>query len=223
MRAYLDKPVDPSTVHAILEAASHAPSGTNTQPWSVVVVAGDVRERLCRRVGAERDANPARERAGNVEGEYKYYAEPMTEPYLSRRRKVGWDMYNALGVRKGDMQGSWAAAGRNYQFFDAPVGLFFMLERVLEKGSWIDIGVFIQSVMIGARHFGLDTCAQGAWARYHDIIREELEIPAAHVIVCGMAMGYADLSAPVNRIPSERAPVETFARFLGTQAPECHA
>lgn len=215
-RAYLPRPIDPLLVRQILQAASHAPSGTNTQPWNVVVVSGEARQRLCECVAATRAQEPERERGGNLEGEYRYYAEPMTEPYLSRRRKVGWDMYSALGVRKGDRAGSWAAAGRNYDFFGAPVGLVFTLERRLEKGSWIDMGVFLQSVMLGARHFGLDTCAQGAWARYHDVVRAELGIDADQVVVCGMALGYADRSAPVNRLPAERAPVEQFARFLST-------
>jgi nitroreductase len=214
MRAFLNKDVDLSVLRQILQAASHSPSGTNTQPWNVVVLTGEARRHLCERVSQVRADQPERERGGNVEGEYKYYSQPMTEPYLSRRRKVGWDMYQALGIQKGDMEGSWAAAGRNYLFFDAPVGLIFTLERVLEKGSWIDMGVFLQSVMIGARHFGLDTCAQGAWARYHDIIRVELGIPQDQVIVCGMALGYADADAPVNRIGAERVSVESFARFL---------
>lgn len=215
MRAYLEQDVDLSLVRRILQVAGNSPSGTNTQPWNVVVVAGEVKTRLCDRVASVRQEQPQRERGGNVEGEYRYYPEPMAEPYLSRRRKVGWDMYDALGVQKGDRQGSWVAAGRNYRFFGAPVGLIFTLERVLEKGSWIDMGVFLQSVMIGARHFGLDTCAQGSWARYHDVIRDELGIPDDQVIVCGMSLGYADLSARVNHLPVDRAPLDSYVRFLG--------
>ncbi|SDV47370.1 nitroreductase [Chitinasiproducens palmae] len=214
IRAFQPEQVSRHTIEQILDAARYAPSGTNTQPWHVIVVSGAAKTRLCEHVAQVRRAEPEREAGANVAGEYRYYSDPMTEPYLSRRRRVGWDMYRSLGIAKGDRAASRDAAGRNYRFFDAPVGLIFTLERVLEKGSWIDLGIFLQSVMIAARHYGLDTCAQGAWARYHDIVRKELAIPDGHVVVCGMALGYADMHAPVNTIRAQREPLDTFARFV---------
>ncbi|OZI31327.1 hypothetical protein CAL29_25765 [Bordetella genomosp. 10] len=215
IRAYRPDPVPPELIERILDAARQSPSGTNTQPWHVLVVGGDAKRRLCDRVSRVRETEPAREAGNNLEGEYRYYPDPIVEPYLSRRRAVGWEMYRLLGIEKGDRAGSWAAAGRNYRFFDAPIGLVFTLERIMEKGSWIDLGIFLQSVMIAARHFGLDTCAQGAWARYHDVLREELGIPAGHVVVCGMALGYADASAAVNTARAGRASLPEFTRFVG--------
>ncbi len=217
VRAFLPDAVPRTKVEQILAAASRAPSGTNTQPWRVYVVTGDVRDELCSQVLACREADPEREQHDRPFGEYMYYPFPVPEPYLARRRKLGWDMYQALGVARGDRQGSRHAAGRNFEFFGAPVGLIFTLEKVLEKGSWVDLGIFIQSVMLAARAYGVDTCAQGAWAQYYDVVRDCLGIPDSEIVVCGMSMGHADTSAPVNAIRSEREPLEQFVRFVERQ------
>lgn len=222
MRAYKDQPLDLDIVARILDAARHAPSGTNTQPWHVVVVSDEARQRLCQRVLDTRQREPERERSAQY-GEYRYYADPMTEPYLSRRREVGWDMYRSMGVQRGDRAASWEVAARNYRFFDAPVGLIFTLDRALEKGSWIDLGIFLQSVMLAARHYGVDTCAQGAWARYHDVIRDELAIADDHIIVCGMSMGYGDSDAPANAVRARKEPLESFVRYVGGSPSKGHS
>jgi nitroreductase len=214
VRAYLDTPVPQGTVESILTAAARAPSGTNTQPWKVYVVSGAARDSLCEAVCAAREREPYREANDRPFGEYLYYSIPMTEPYWSRRRKVGWDLYQRLGVAKGDRKASWRIAGRNFLFFDAPVGLIFTLERVLEKGSWIDIGIFMQSIMLAAREHGLDTCPQGAWAFYYDVVRAQLGIPDNEIVVCGMALGFADPAAPANTLRSEREPLSAFVRFI---------
>jgi nitroreductase len=214
VRAFLPKPVDGDTIQRILDAAGRSPSGTNTQPWLVYVVTGVARDELCKRVLAKRDLEPEREQTGRPFGEYMYYSDPMTEPYISRRRKVGWELYRTLGVAKGDRAGSWAIAGRNYQFFDAPVGLIFTLSKDLEQGSWIDLGIFLQSIMLAAKGCGLDTCAQGAWAMYYDVVRECLGISSREVVVCGMSLGFADPDAPANTVRSEREPIQRFARFI---------
>jgi nitroreductase len=213
-RAYLDTPVPDETIERILAAASRAPSGTNTQPWKVYVVSGSARDALCRAACEAREREPHREANHSPFGEYLYYSIPMTEPYYSRRRKVGWELYRLQGVAKGDRKASWTIAGRNFLFFDAPVGLIFTLERVLEKGSWIDLGIFLQSVMLAARSQGLDTCPQGAWAFYYDVVREQLGIPDNEIVVCGMALGFADPAAPANRLRSEREPLSSFVRFV---------
>lgn len=205
IRAFLPDPVDPADVEAILAAAARSPSGTNTQPWKVHVVSGGARDRLCAAVLDQRARTPDREANDRPFGEYLYYSIPMTEPYLSRRRKVGWDMYRTLGVARGDYAESWRIAGRNFTFFDAPVGLIFTLDKVLEKGSWIDLGIYLQSVMLAAHARGLGTCPQGAWAFYYDVVRAQLGIPDSDVVVCGMALGHPDRDAPVNALATDRA------------------
>lgn len=208
VRAFKPDPVDQDTVREILELAARAPSGTNIQPWHVYVVAGEARERVSKAVLAAREV-------GEDEPEYAYYPQEWREPYLSRRRKVGYDLYGLLGIQKGDKQGMWRQFGRNYLFFDAPVGLFYTLDRDMERGAWLDMGMFIGNVMTAARGFGLDTCPQVAWCGYHKTVREAVGIPDDQVLVCGMSMGYADPDAPENRLVTEREPADAFARFEG--------
>ncbi|MEE8444168.1 MAG: nitroreductase [Alphaproteobacteria bacterium] len=208
VRAFLPDPVSEDTVRHILEVASGAPSGTNMQPWHVYAVSGAAKENLTAEVLAARDR-------GEEDREYWYYPEEWREPYLSRRRKVGLDMYGLLGIAKGDKEKMWAQFGRNYEFFGAPVGLFFSVGRELKRGSWFDMGLFVQSVMVAARGQGLHTCPQVAWCGYHKVVREVLGIPDEHMLVCGMSLGVIDESDPVNRLITERAPVDEFGKFFG--------
>ncbi len=214
VRAFTKEPVSVELLGEILKVARRAPSGTNTQPGRVYVVTGEARDHLCESVLAKREHEPERERNGMPFGEYMYYSNPMTEPYLTRRRTVGWDLYRTLGVQKGDRQESWRLAGRNYQFFDAPAGFIFTLDKALEQGSWIDLGIFMQSIMLAARAYGLHTCAQGAWAMYFDVVRDCLSIPASETVVCGMSIGHRDPDAAANTLRTDRAPVEEIARFV---------
>jgi len=212
IRAFLATPVPRSTVEEILEVAARAPSGTNTQPWLVHVLAGEPKAELSRRILAAFDApqggaQPARE--------YKYYPEKWTSPYLERRRKVGWDLYGLLGIGKGDFERTHHQHGRNYAFFDAPVGLIFTIDRILEQGSWLDYGMFLQNVMVAARARGLDTCPQAAFLDFHAIIADMLGLPDSQMLVCGMSLGWADPDARVNTLFTEREPVSGFARFSG--------
>lgn len=208
VRAFLPTPVPRETVEAILQAASRAPSGANIQPWKVRVVAGQARARLCERLLRAHDE----EEPGHQDG-YQYYPAEWFEPYLSRRRATGFSLYALLGIERGDHQRMKAQLGRNYQFFDAPVGLIFTLDRRHGMSAWIDLGAFLQSVMLAARGFGLDTCPQQAFARFHRLIRQEMDLPGDDIVVCGMALGHADPDAPENHLRTERAPVEAFARF----------
>lgn len=208
IRAYLPHPVPQNTVRHILEVAARAPSGTNMQPWHVWVVAGAAKARLSAAVIAARDA-------GQEHFDYAYYPEQWVEPFLSRRRKVGYDLYGLVGIEKGDKEAMWRQHTRNFTFFDAPVGLFFTFNRALETGTWLDVGMFMEAVMVAARGQGLDTCPQAAWVGYHKIVREQLGIPDDQAFVAGMSMGYADLSKPENTLVTEREPVEEFARFFG--------
>ena len=210
MRAFLPTPVPRGLVEEILAVASRAPSGTNTQPWQVHVLTGAARQRLADRILAVYDDPEA---LAEHQQEYAYYPKAWISPYLERRRKVGWDLYRLLGIAKEDKARMHEQHGRNYRFFDAPVGLIFSIARVMEVGSWLDYGMFLQSVMLAARARGLHTCPQAAFTQFHRIVAEELGFPPDQMLVCGMALGYADPNAPENQLVTERAPVAEFARF----------
>ena len=209
VRAFLPTPVDRATVERILALASRAPSGSNIQPWKVWVVAGERLEKLSSRILAAHEADDA-----SFQEEYAYYPDPWEEPYLSRRRKLGKDLYALLGIGKGDGAAMKRQFGRNYTFFGAPVGLFVTIERSMNVGSWLDLGTFLQSIFVAARGFGLHTCPQQAFAKYNRLIRDELSIPDSEIIACGIALGHEDISAPENQLVTEREPVSAFATFL---------
>ena len=211
VRAFLPDPVPRETVERILEVAARAPSGTNTQPWQVVVLTGPAKVALSRAIMDAYD-DPA-QRAAHTD-EYAYYPIEWRSPYIDRRRKVGWDLYGLLGIGKADKAAMHAQHGRNYDFFDAPVGLIFTIDRILQQGSWLDYGMFLQNVMVAARARGLDTCPQQAFAQYHRIIEQQLQLPPERMVVCGMSLGRADPSAKVNALHTERAAVAEFARFV---------
>ncbi len=211
LRAFLPTPVARATIEQILALAARAPSGTNTQPWKVTVLTGAAKAALSERILAAYD-DPA-ERATHVE-EYAYYPTEWVSPYIDRRRKVGWDLYGLLGIAKTDKARMHAQHGRNYRFFDAPVGLIFTIDRVLRQGSWLDYGMFLQNIMVAARARGLDTCPQAAFTQFHRLIAEQLGLPPDEQVVCGMSLGHADPDAPENALRTEREPVAGFARFL---------
>ena len=211
IRAFLPDPVSRQTIERILEVASRAPSGTNTQPWKVHVLTGTAREGLSQKILAAHD-DPAAQ--GLYTEEYPYYPTQWRSPYIDRRRKVGWDLYGLLGIGKTDKARMHAQHGRNYSFFGAPVGLIFTIDRVMQQGSWLDYGMFIQSVMIAARARGLDTCPQAAFNHFHRIIKEHLSLPEQEMVVCGMSLGYADPEAIENTLVTEREPVAGFTRFM---------
>ena len=211
LRAFLPTPVPRQTIEDILAVAARAPSGTNTQPWKVYVLTGHAKTELSRKIMAAH--NDPDERATHTE-EYAYYPTEWKPPFIDRRRKVGWDLYGLLGIGKTDKARMHAQHGRNYEFFDAPVGLMFTIDRVMQQGSWLDYGMFLQSIMVAARGRGLDTCPQAAFMQFHRIITDHIGAPANEQVVCGMSLGYADPSAVENTLITERAPVSAFARFL---------
>lgn len=211
LRAFTPDPVPRAMLERILAIASRAPSGTNIQPWKVYVVAAAARDRLTHamheeflRVGEE-----------GWKREYEYYPTRWRDPYLARRRKIGWDLYGLLGIARGERDKTHRQHARNYLFFDAPVGLVFTLERDLPVGAWLDTGMFVQNVMLMARAYGLDTCPQAAIASAHTVLRRELHIPDGEIVVCGMSLGYARADAVENTLVTEREPVAGFARFFG--------
>jgi nitroreductase len=211
VRAFLPTPVERATVEQLLAVASRSPSGSNIQPWKVRVVAGEVKETLTRTI---LDAI-ARDGFDKYQREWNYYPVQWREPFLGRRRKIGWDMYGLLGVGKGDHEGTHQARLRNYEFFGAPVGMIFTLDEDLEIGSWLDLGILLGAVMIAARGRGLHTCPQAAFADFHSIIRPHLGIPNNEIVICGLALGHIDPDAPVNALKTERAGVAEFTTFLG--------
>ena len=211
IRAFLPTEVAREDIEKILEVASRAPSGTNTQPWKVVVVTGQAKQRLSDAITAAY-ADPAL--ATQHTEEYAYYPREWISPYIDRRRKVGWDLYALLGLTRDNKAGMAAQHARNYRFFDAPVGLLFTIDRVMDQGSWLDYGMFLENIMIAARGRGLDTCPQAAFTQFHRIIEEQLGLPANEMVVCGMALGFADSSKIENSLITEREPVSGFTRFL---------
>ncbi|RVT48492.1 nitroreductase [Rubrivivax albus] len=211
IRAFLPTPVARETIEQILTVAARAPSGTNTQPWKVTVLTGDAKARLSAAIQAAYD-DPV-QRAAHSE-EYAYYPTEWQSPYIDRRRKVGWDLYGLLGIAKTDKARMHAQHGRNYDFFGAPVGLIFTIDRVMQQGSWLDYGMFLQNIMVAARARGLDTCPQAAFTQWHRIIATQLQLPDAEMVVCGMSLGHADPAAVENTLVTDREPVAGFTRFL---------
>ncbi len=211
IRAFLPKPVAREDIEAILDVARRAPSGSNTQPWKVYVLTGESKARLSESVLAAYD-HPE---VGTLHREeYPYYPRTWVDPYQSRRRKVGWDLYSLLGIGRAEKERMHAQHARNFRFFDAPVGLIFSIDRVMEQGSWLDYGMFLEAVMVAARARGIDTCPQAAFTQFHRIIKAHLALPDDEMVVCGMSMGYADQSAIENTLVTERAPVSDFTRFF---------
>ncbi len=176
------------------------------------MLTGDTRQRLSQRI---LDTYLDPEQVKDHTEEYAYYPRQWVSPYVDRRRKIGWDLYALLGLTRENKVGMQAQHGRNYAFFDAPVGLIFTIDRVMEQGSWLDYGMFLQNVMVAARARGLDTCPQAAFTQFHRVIADVLQLPASEQVVCGMALGFADEERVENSLETERAPVSEFARFLG--------
>jgi nitroreductase len=211
IRAFLPKSVERSDIEALLQVASRAPSGSNTQPWKVKVVTGSMLKTLTDEI-LQAFLDP--QQAGAHKEEYQYYPRQWVAPYVDRRRKVGWDLYALMGLTRDDKAGMQAQHGRNFTFFDAPVGLIFTVDRIMEQGSWLDYGMFLQNIMVAARARGLDTCPQAAFTTFHGVISRVLQLPESEQLVCGMALGYADPDKIENSLITEREPVSGFTTFL---------
>jgi nitroreductase len=209
IRRFLPTPVTKKTVEELLAIAARAPSGTNVQPWKAYALAGQAKDALSAAILDKHNGT------GMDGREFDYYPTEWADPWLSRRRKIGFDLYGLLGIGKADKERMKEQTGRNYLFFDAPVGFIFTMDRSLGRGMFIDYGMFLGNLMTAARARGLDTCAQAAFADYHETIREVLGIPQNELVVCGLSLGYADNSAPENKLETERAPVGEFTEFRG--------
>lgn len=215
VRAFTPQAVAPETIQDILQLASRAPSGTNTQPWKVYVLRGASRDSLVEKVCAAHEALRADPSlAAEYREEYDYYPEKWVSPYIDRRRENGWGLYGLLGITKGDKDRMHAQHQRNFRFFDAPVGLMFTLDRVMGRGSLVDYGMFLENIMLAARARGLHTCPQAAWNGFAKIILPHIGAGPDEMLVCGMALGHADSSAIVNDFHTPREPASSFTRWL---------
>ena len=214
-RAFTQQAVPRALLEQILEVSSRAPSGTNTQPWKVYVLQGASRDSLVEKVCTAHDAiraNPAL--AANYQESYDYYPEKWVSPFIDRRRENGWSLYGLLDIGKGDKDKMHAQHQRNFKFFDAPVGLMFTINRVMGRGSLVDAGMLLQNIMVSSRGHGLHTCPQAAWNGFANIIMPHIGAADDELLVCGMALGYAEASDKVNSFHTPRVPVAEFATWL---------
>ncbi len=210
IRGFLAEPVDRATVEHLLDVAARAPSGTNMQPWRAVALAGT---ELARFSDAVTEAYLSGAAANGIER--PYYPKPLHDPYLARRRKVGWDLYGTMGIERGDREKATAHVARGLRFFGAPVGLVFLMDRRLEIGSWLDYGMFLQNIATAARARGLDSCAMAVFAEFPLAVRGALGLDPDDVVVCGMAIGREDPAAAANALRTERVRSAGFCRFSG--------
>ncbi len=214
VRAYLPTPVPQETVAAIMELSLRSPSGTNMQPWTVHAVSGAVKQGIADDVIASR----LRVRETGVQehhGERVFYPDALGEPWRARRRAIGWDLYGLLGIKKGDRERTFDQHNRNYTLFDAPVGLFVFIDKSLEVGSWLDLGMLMQTIMLVAREHGLHTCPQAAWHIYHQIVRKWTGAGENESLAAVIALGYEDTLAIENTLRTPREPLEKVVTFSG--------
>jgi len=214
-RAFTQQAVSRELITDILQVASRAPSGTNTQPWKVYVLQGASRDALVEQVCAAHEAiraNP--EVAKQYEEQYDYYPTQWVSPYIDRRRENGWSLYGLLGIGKGDKELMHRQQQRNFKFFDAPVGLMFTIDTILGRGSMLDYGMFMQNIMLAARARGLHTCPQAAWNAFHSIILPHIGAAENERLVCGMALGFADEHDKVNTLVTPRVAVDEFTHWV---------
>jgi nitroreductase len=213
IRAFLPKSVDMNDVRDILQVAARAPSGTNIQPWHAVCVDKAGIKQVHQAV---RDSGIKPERA--KWSDYEYYPQKFVDPYLERRKQLGAKLYGLIGLSKRDIPAMRAQFDRNYKFFDAPVGIFITIDRDLAVGSWLDLGMFIQNVLLAAQARGIASCPIAAFAPFHDQVRQVVDIPDQHILVCGIALGYADNSKPENQMHTPRAPLNAWTKFPESSA-----
>ena len=210
VRAFKPDTVAKETIDHILKLSSRAPSGTNMQPWHVHVLTGEALKSLCDSVLYAFWNEPTEYQTDRL-----HYLEEIRDPYLARRRKVGWDLYGLLGIGKGEKEKTREFQAKNYQFFGAPVGLVFTIDRDMGWMSWLDYGMFLQNICLAARGQGLHTCPQAAWAGYHKIVERYLELPEIQLVHCGMSLGYEDTEAVSNVLETVREPIDEFVTFHG--------
>jgi nitroreductase len=206
IRAFKPDLLPEALVRDIIDVARFAPSGGNLQPWKVIAVAGEERDEVVR---------IAKQNGAGDEGDRFVYPANLWEPYRTRRYKVGEDMYALLGIPREDKPARFAHVARNFDFFDAPVGLFFVIDTRMGYGQWAALGMFMQSIALAAVARGLGSCMQEFWARQRAPLHAHFGLDQNEMIYCGMALGYPDMDKPVNTLRSDRAPLEEIATFRG--------
>jgi nitroreductase len=206
-RAFLDKPIPKETIVEILEKAKRAPSGGNLQPWHVYVVTGKVKEEIIKGV---HEALPE-----SMGAQYNVYPPDLIEPYRSRRHEIGELLYGLINVPREDKETRRQWFARNYEFFGAPVGMFFTIDETMEQGQWADLGMFLQTIMLLAREYGLHTAPQESWAAWTPLVRRVLKIPENEMLFCGLSLGYEDPEHPLAKLQSPRVPLNEYATFYG--------
>ena len=209
IRRFLDKPVSEKTIRQLLEKASRAPSGGNLQPWHIYVLMDEKLASFKAQMMATIETSPI-----TAMPEYQVYPDPMPEPYKARSRKVGADMYELMGVARDDKAGRMAAMSLNFNFFDAPIGIFFCIDRIMDRNQWAHFGMFAQSFCLLALEEGLASCMQEAWAMHHEMVANAINMPDTQMLWMGLALGYPDPEAAVNKLETEREPVDSFAKIL---------
>ncbi|MBV8393831.1 MAG: nitroreductase [Alphaproteobacteria bacterium] len=209
MRVFKPDPVPREDIEWIITNANRSASNGNLQPWKLYVTMGNARKRLSAAILKAMDENDHGPGA-----EYHVYPKAFPELYDKRRKLVGKQLYTLLNVPRGDAAGMLKQFRKNYEFFDAPVGMILCVERGMEKGQWIDCGIFLDQLMLLAREKGLHTCPQAAFSRYQHVVRRELGIPEDRIVICGLALGYADPDAVPNNLITERAPIGDFTTWF---------
>ncbi len=216
IRAFTNQAVPRETLEKIINISARAPSGTNCQPWKVYVVTGNKRNELIQKVTSEYELllTDKEKHKQLYQEPFAYYPDKWISPYIDRRRQNGWELYGLLDIKKGDSEKMYRQQRRNFELFDAPVGLFFTVDKIMGIGSKMDIAMMIQNIMLAAKAFGLDTCPQAAWNQYHSLILPILGAPENEELVCGMALGYRDNNAVVNTLHTPREDLHVFTTFL---------
>lgn len=209
-RAFLDRPVDGGLLRQLLAAAARSPSGGNLQPWHVDVLGSDELVRFKALIRQKMAADPRGDGPG-----YDIYPPDLRDPYRARRNRCGEDMYGSMGISRDDKASRLAFIAGNYQFWGAPVGMFFTVDRRMGPPQWSDLGMYIQTFMLLAKEAGLDSCPQEAWTLWHRTVADFIGLPEERMLFCGLALGYADPEHPVNRLRTERTPLEDFVVFRG--------
>jgi nitroreductase len=210
VRAYLSRPVPAELVRGIVEIARRTASSSNMQPWRLSVMAGADLDRLRGTVRQRLAANPTPEGS-----EYKIYAANLKDPYNRRRIKCAEELYGTIGISRDNKMARLMQFARNFDFYGAPVGMILSIDRTMEQGQWADVGMFLQSILLLAQERGLSTCPQAAWAAMHKTVRAHLALPEEYIVFCGVALGYADLSQPINGLVTERASFDEIAEMRG--------
>lgn len=209
IRGFLGKPVPKKTIEKVINLARSAPSGANLQPGRFTVLASTSLNALSNTlVEAIQKGRPS-------VSEYSYFPSPLPDHLLARKREAGFGLYEALDIARRDIQARKKQFENNYRFFGAPVGIVVSIEKNMGKGCFMDLGMAIQNLFIGAETEGLSSCGIGALANYGDLVHEHLQLPKDEIVVCGIALGYADPENPANKFKTPRMKLEEFSDFLG--------